>query len=200
MSAGVAPPPALPRCAWPRTPLDVAYHDTEWGVPLHDDHRLFECLTLEGAQAGLSWSTILAKRDGYRRLFAGFDPGVVARFGPEHVERLLLDPAIVRHRGKVESTVSNARAVLRVQEEFGSLDAYLWRFVDGVPVRNARHAHAEVPARTPLSDALSGDLRRRGFRFVGSTTTYAFMQATGMVDDHLVGCHRHAAPAPETHA
>lgn len=181
-------PDSPPRCPWPRTPLDVAYHDSEWGVPEHDDRRLFECLILEGAQAGLSWSTILAKREGYRRAFADFDAERVARFAEADVERLVADPGIVRHRGKIEWTVRNARATLAVREQFGSLDAYLWRFVDGRPIRNAWREPREVPTRTPLSDALSRDLRQRGFGFVGSTICYAFMQATGMVDDHLVGC------------
>ncbi len=179
-----------PRCPWPRTPLDIAYHDEEWGVPVHDDRTLFEFLTLEGAQAGLSWSTILAKRANYRRAFAEWDVAVVARTTAKRIERLLQAPGIVRPRGKLESTVSNARAFLRVQEEFGSFDAYLWRFVDGRPVVNRWTALKEVPARTPLSDALSRDLKQRGFRFVGSTTCYAYLQAVGVVDDHLMGCWR----------
>jgi DNA-3-methyladenine glycosylase I len=173
----------------------VAYHDEEWGVPSHDDRHLFEMLTLEGAQAGLSWSTILRKRDGYRRAFAGFDPAAVARFGPKDVERLLADPGIVRNRMKVESTVGNARRVLEVQAEHGSLDAYLWAFVDGTPIVNARRSLAEVPAATPLAKALSKDLKKRGFRFVGPTIVYAFMQAVGMVDDHTGGCFRRGESA-----
>ena len=161
-------------------------------MPEHDDRRLFEMLTLEGAQAGLSWSTILRKRARYREVFEGFDPARVARFGARDVARLLGDAGIVRHRGKIESTVSNAALVLALQEEFGSLDAALWRFVDGRPIVNRPAVLADIPARTDLSDRLSADLRRRGFRFVGSTICYAFMQATGMVDDHLVGCFRHA--------
>lgn len=183
------------RCGWSLSggPLDIAYHDTEWGVPVHDDAVLFEFLTLEGAQAGLSWSTILKKREGYRVAFAQFDVAKVARFTPKRIEKLLADPAIVRNRLKVESTVSNARAFIDVQDEFGSFDAYLWRFVDGAPVRNRRKSMREVPASTPVSDALSKDLSKRGFRFVGTTIMYAFMQATGMVNDHLVSCPRHAA-------
>ena len=182
---------AVQRCSWPKTELDIAYHDAEWGVPEHDDRRLFELLTLEGAQAGLSWSTILKKRDNYRRAFAGFDPERVARFTAADVERLLADPGIVRHRQKVESTVGNARQFLRVQEELGSFDRYLWRFVGGAPRVNAWRALGEIPTRTPESDALSRDLLARGFKFVGSTICYAYMQATGMVNDHLVTCFRY---------
>ena len=167
------------RCEW--APLDqpryLAYHDEEWGVPVHDDVRLFEMLTLEGAQAGLSWSTILNKREGYRRAFAGFDPSTVARYSPSKVERLLADPSIVRNRLKVESTVQNARSVLEVQDELGSLDALLWSFVDGAPVVNSWRSLADLPAETETSRALSKDLKRRGFRFVGPTVCYAFMQA-----------------------
>jgi DNA-3-methyladenine glycosylase I len=180
------------RCSWSLAggPLDVHYHDTEWGVPVHEDRTLFEFLTLEGAQAGLSWSTILKKREGYRAAFAQFDAAQVARFSPARVQKLLGDPSIVRHRLKIESTVSNARAFLEVQSGFGSFDAYLWRFVDGAPLRN-RWTHAsEVPTSTPISDALSKDLRQRGFRFVGTTVLYAFMQAVGMVNDHAVDCFR----------
>jgi DNA-3-methyladenine glycosylase I len=170
----------------------LAYHDEEWGVPSHDDRHLFELLTLEGAQAGLSWSTILRKREGYRAAFAGFDPAAVARFTARDVERLLGDPGIVRNRGKVESTITNAARVLEVQDERGSLDAYLWEFVDGAPVRNRWRTLGELPAETPLSRELSKDLKRRGFRFVGPTTVYAFMQAVGMVADHTVDCFRFA--------
>jgi DNA-3-methyladenine glycosylase I len=170
----------------------VAYHDDEWGVPSHDDRHLFELLTLEGAQAGLSWSTILRKRDGYRHAFADFDAGVVARFGPKDVERLLADPGIVRNRMKVESTIENARRVLDVQAERGSLDAYLWAFVDGEPIVNAWRTLGELPAETPLSKAISKDLKKRGFRFVGPTSVYAFMQSVGMVDDHTVVCFRYS--------
>ena len=183
---------AVRRCPWPRSELDIHYHDTEWGVPAHDDRALFEFLTLEGAQAGLSWSTILQKRPNYRRAFADFDPARVARFTPARVDRLLRDPGVVRHRGKLESTVSNARAFLEVQREFGSFDRYAWGFVGGTPRVNRWRSMAEVPSRTPESDALSKDLKRRGFRFVGSTICYAFMQAVGMVNDHLIDCFRHA--------
>ena len=181
----------LQRCAWPKSDLDIAYHDREWGVPVHDDRVLFEFLILEGAQAGLSWSTILRKRDDYRRAFAGFDPARVARFSPTEVDRLLADPGIVRHRLKVESAVTNARAFLEVRREHGSFDGYLWRFVGGRPIQNARRTLREVPPTTPESDALSKDLKRRGFRFVGPTICYAYMQAVGMVNDHEVGCFRH---------
>jgi DNA-3-methyladenine glycosylase I len=169
----------------------MAYHDREWGRPVHDDRVLFEFLVLEGAQAGLSWSTILAKRENYRRLFADFDAVKVARFTPARVEKLLQDPGIVRNRLKVEGTVRNARAFLAVQKEFGSFDAYAWRFVGGVPLVNRRRSMKEVPARTAGSDAFSKDLKKRGFTFVGSTIVYAFMQAVGMVDDHLAGCPFH---------
>lgn len=180
------------RCPWCGSdPLYVAYHDHEWGVPLHDEHRLFEMLTLEGAQAGLSWLTILRKREGYRRAFAGFNPQIVAEFGDADVARLLADPGIVRNRLKVSSAVSNARAVLEVQARYGSLDAFLWGFVDGTPIRNSWRNMSEIPARTPLSDAMSRELKRHGFRFVGSTICYAHMQATGMVNDHLTGCFRY---------
>ncbi|QWV94436.1 DNA-3-methyladenine glycosylase I [Geomonas oryzisoli] len=179
------------RCGWAGSdPLYCAYHDLEWGVPVHDDRLLFEFLTLEGAQAGLSWITILRKREGYRRAFAGFDPELVARFCEADQARLMADPAIVRNRLKIGSTVDNARAFLGVQQEFGSFDAYLWRFVDGVPVQNAWRSLSEIPARTDLSDLLSRDLKRRGFRFVGSTICYAMMQAVGMVNDHTVDCFR----------
>ena len=183
--------PTPTRCAWPGSdPLYIDYHDREWGVPVHDDRLLFEFLILEGAQAGLSWITILRKRDAYRRAFAGFDPEVVARFDDVKVAELLADPGIVRNRLKIGSAVGNARAFLQVQEEFGSFDAYLWRFVDGRPVQNARRTQAEIPANTPQSDALSRDLKQRGFRFVGSTICYSHMQAVGMANDHLVDCFR----------
>jgi DNA-3-methyladenine glycosylase I len=179
------------RCAWALgDPLLREYHDREWGVPLHDDRALFELLTLEGAQAGLSWLTVLRKRDAYRRAFAGFDPRAVAAFGEADVERLLGDAGIVRNRQKIAATVANARAVLRVQEEHRGLDAYLWSFVDGRPVVERRHAAGDVPAETPLSRRVSRELRRRGFAFVGPTIVYAFMQAAGLVNDHLVGCFR----------
>jgi DNA-3-methyladenine glycosylase I len=179
------------RCAWPGgDPLYRAYHDREWGVPVHDDRLLFEFLVLEGAQAGLSWLTILKKREAYRAAFSGFDPETVAGFGRAKVAELLADPGIVRNRLKVESAVANARSFLEVQEEFGSFDAYQWRFVDGRPIRNAWRSMAEVPSSTPVSDAMSRDLKQRGFRFVGSTICYAHMQAVGMVNDHIVDCFR----------
>jgi len=181
------------RCAW--VPLDdpsyVAYHDEEWGVPVHDDRRLFEMLTLEGAQAGLSWSTILRKREGYRRAFAGFDPAKVARFDGRRIERLIEDPSIVRNRLKVESTVTNARATLALREEVGSLDDHLWGFVGDAPMVNRWRRTSDVPAETAESRAMSRDLKARGFRFVGPTICYALMQATGMVNDHEVRCFRH---------
>ena len=170
----------------------LAYHDDEWGVPSRDDRHLYELLTLEGAQAGLSWSTILNKREGYRRAFAGFDPKAVARFGPDVVERLLGDAGIVRNRLKVESTVANAHAVLAVQEEHGSFASYLWAFVDGEPLVGNWRSLSELPAETELSKTLSKDLKRRGFRFVGPTVCYAFMQAVGLVNDHTVDCFRFA--------
>lgn len=183
---------AVIRCPWCGSdPLYVAYHDQEWGVPLHDEQRLFEMLTLEGAQAGLSWLTILRKREGYRRAFAGFDPQLVAAFDDADVARLLADPGIVRNRLKVAAAISNARAVVEVQARYGSLDAFLWRFVGGTPIRNNWRSMAEIPASTPLSDAMSKELKHHGFRFVGSTICYAHMQATGMVNDHLIGCFRH---------
>lgn len=181
------------RCAWCGTdPLYQAYHDTEWGVPLHDERALFEFLILEGAQAGLSWLTILKKRDGYRRAFAGFDVERVARFDAADVARLLGDPGIVRNRLKVAAAIANAQATLALRDAFGGLDAYFWRFVDGRPIQNAWRSLAEVPARTPLSDTISKDLKQRGFKFVGSTIIYAHMQATGLVNDHTVDCFRHA--------
>lgn len=179
-----------PRCAWARGELDVLYHDEEWGVPVHDDVRLFEFLVLEGAQAGLSWSTILRKREAYRRAFDGFDPARVARYAEPKVARLLADAGIVRNRAKIAAAVGNARAYLAVQREHGSFDAYVWRFVGGRPVQNAWRSVKELPAETETSRALSRDLVKRGFRFVGPTICYAFMQATGMVNDHAVGCFR----------
>jgi DNA-3-methyladenine glycosylase I len=177
------------RCPWCGSdPLYISYHDNEWGVPLHDEWRLFEMLTLEGAQAGLSWLTILRKREGYRRAFAGFDPQLVAGFDDGDVARLLADPGIVRNRLKVASTISNARAVLEVQARYGSLDDFLWSFVNGEPLRNRWRSMADIPASTSFSDTMSKELKRHGFRFVGSTICYAFMQATGMVNDHLTGC------------
>jgi DNA-3-methyladenine glycosylase I len=190
-SASLSHAKLIHRCTWPQTELDIAYHDTEWGVPVHDDRVLFEFLILEGAQAGLSWSTILNKRENYRRAFANWEPALVARFTPARVNRLLQDPGIVRNRLKVNSAVSNARAFLTAQEEFGTFDNYVWRFVDGRPRVNAWRSLREIAPRTPESDALSKDLQKRGFRFVGSTICYAFMQAVGMVNDHLTSCFRY---------
>lgn len=179
------------RCPWPIDELYIRYHDTEWGVPLHDDRILFEFLVLEGAQAGLSWHTILKKRENYRKAFDQFDPEKVARYSAAKIARLLADPGIVRNRLKVASAVKNAKAFLKVQEEFGTFDKYIWGFVEGRPIVNAFRSTREVPARTRESDAMSKDLKQRGFTFVGSTICYAHMQATGMVNDHLVGCFRH---------
>lgn len=183
--------PTITRCAWPGSDsLYQAYHDREWGVPVHDDRLLFEFLTLEGAQAGLSWITILRKREAYRAAFAGFDPELVARFDGAKIAELLGNPGIVRNRLKVESTISNARAFLKVREEFSSFDAYQWNFVDGRPIQNGWRSISDIPASTTVSDAMSRDLKRRGFRFVGSTICYAHMQAIGMVNDHTVNCFR----------
>ncbi|HTS21364.1 MAG TPA: DNA-3-methyladenine glycosylase I [Casimicrobiaceae bacterium] len=183
------------RCGWAGTdPRMIAYHDREWGVPVHDDRLLFEFLILEGAQAGLSWSTILNKREAYREAFAGFDPAKVARFDSRRIEHLLANPGIVRNRLKIESTIANARATLEVQREMGSLERFVWSFVGGTPKVNRRRSPKDVPAATPESDALSAALKQRGFRFVGSTICYAFMQATGLVDDHVASCFRRAAP------
>jgi len=179
------------RCSWARTGLLISYHDEEWGVPVHEDRRLFEFLVLEGAQAGLSWETILKKRENYRVAFDGFDPEAVARFDRRRIERLLADSGIVRNRLKIASAVLNAQALLQVAEEFGSFDRYVWSFVDGQPRINAWKLPRQVPARTAQSDAISRDLRGRGFKFVGSTICYAFMQAVGMVNDHLVSCFRY---------
>ena len=180
------------RCPWCElSPLQTAYHDNEWGHPVHDDRTFFEFLILEGAQAGLSWDTILKKRGHYRRAFARFDPKKVARFGSRQRAALMKNPGIVRNRLKIDSAVTNAAAFLAVQKEFGSFDRYIWRFVGGEPKRNRWRSPRQVPASTPESDTMSKDLKRRGFRFVGSTICYAFMQATGLVDDHLVSCHRH---------
>jgi DNA-3-methyladenine glycosylase I len=188
----------LSRCEWGvgGDEAYVAYHDEEWGVPSHDDRHLFEMLTLEGAQAGLSWATILRKREGYRRAFAGFDAEAVARFGARDVERLLADPGIVRNRLKLESAVSNAGCVLDVRRELGSLDAYVWQFVGGEPIVGRWKKLAEIPAETPESRALSKDMKRRGFRFVGPTVCYAFMQAVGLVNDHVVSCFRYEELRP----
>ena len=182
----------MERCGWAKTELSIPYHDTEWGVPVHDDRLLFEFLVLEGAQAGLSWETILKKRENYRAAFQYFDIRSVASFNAKRVETLLGNPGIVRNRLKVVSAIENARAVLAIQHDFGSLDAYLWAFVGGRPRTNRWHSVVQVPTRTPEADAMSRNLRARGFRFVGPTICYAFMQAVGMVNDHLVSCFRHA--------
>jgi len=190
----------MQRCSWPRSELDILYHDREWGVPEHDERALFELLTLEGAQAGLSWSTILRKRDVYREAFANFDVDRVARFTPARLEKLMKNAGIVRNRLKLESTVSNARAFRRVAEEHGSFDRYIWGFVGGHPIVNHREGMGDIPTRTPESDTMSADLRKRGFRFVGTTICYAFMQATGMVNDHITSCFRHRELSGETAA
>lgn len=182
----------MKRCAWAGTdPLYAGYHDTEWGVPVHDDQRLFEFLILEGAQAGLSWITILRKRDNYRAAFDQFDAAKIARYSTKKIEHLLQDPGIVRNRLKVAAAITNARAFLKVQKEFGSFDRYVWQFVGGAPLQNFRKTHQQVPASTPESDAMSKDMKKRGFKFVGSTICYAFMQACGLVNDHTVDCFRH---------
>jgi DNA-3-methyladenine glycosylase I len=183
----------MKRCGWAKDELSIRYHDEEWGVPVHDDRRWFEFLILEGAQAGLSWDTILRKRENYRRAFADFDPVAVARFGDAKIAELLGDAGIVRNRLKVTSAIQNARKFLEIQEELGSFDKYIWPFVGGRPVQNTWQSLADIPARTEISDALSKDLKRRGFTFVGSTICYALMQATGLVNDHLVECFRHPA-------
>jgi DNA-3-methyladenine glycosylase I len=188
----------MQRCSWPRSELDIAYHDEEWGVPVHDDRLLFELLTLEGAQAGLSWSTILRKRGNYRRAFARFDPRKVSRFSKTKINQLMRDEGIVRNRLKIESTVGNARAFLAVQKEFASFDRYVWGFVGGTPRVNGPRELKEIPSRTAESDALSRDLLRRGFKFVGSTICYAFMQAVGLVNDHTVDCFRYPRPRSAT--
>jgi DNA-3-methyladenine glycosylase I len=179
------------RCAWASGELSARYHDEEWGVPVHDDRTLFEFLILEGAQAGLSWNTILNKRENYRKAFDGFDPKRIARYDRRKVDRLLRDPGIVRNKLKIASTTANAKAFLRVQEEFGSFDRYIWQFVGGKPRVNSPKSIEHVPARTPESDAMSKDLKKRGFNFVGSTICYAFMQAVGIVNDHVVDCFRY---------
>jgi DNA-3-methyladenine glycosylase I len=186
-------PPGRPltRCAWAKGDLYIAYHDHEWGVPIHDDRALFEFLILEGAQAGLSWITILKKRENYRRAFDNFDARKMARYNSRKTQKLLADPGIVRNRLKVESAVRNAKAFLSIQKEFGSFDHYIWRFVGGQPIRNQRRSLSEIPARTSVSDAMSRDLLKRGFKFVGSTICYAFMQAVGMVNDHAMDCFRY---------
>lgn len=182
---------ALQRCEWAQSKLAIAYHDKEWGMPVHDDCTLFEFLTLEGAQAGLSWETILKRREGYRKAFDSFDPRVVAQYDQAEVTELLADAGIIRHRGKIEATIQNARAFLAVQKEFGTFDAYLWRFVGGKPRVNSWRTLAQVPAHTAESTALSKDLSKSGFKFAGPTICYALMQAVGMVNDHLVSCYRY---------
>jgi len=179
------------RCAWARNELAIRYHDEEWGVPVHDDRRLFEFLVLEGAQAGLSWDTILKKREGYRAAFDGFDPEMIARYDRRKVGQLLVDPGIVRNRLKIASVVQNARGLLKVRDQVGSFDRYIWQFVNGRPRMNTWKSLHQVPPRTEQSDAMSKDLRQRGFNFVGSTICYAFMQAVGMVNDHVLDCFRH---------
>jgi DNA-3-methyladenine glycosylase I len=183
--------PGVIRCQWASNALNIPYHDQEWGVPLHDDVKLFEFVVLEGAQAGLSWDTILQKRARYREVFDGFDAEKIARYDKKKVRQLLGDAGIIRNRLKIDSTISNARSFLKIQEEFGTFDAYIWRFVDGRPKQNAWKTHKRVQAQTAESDAMSKDLKKRGFRFVGSTICYAFMQATGMVNDHLLSCFRY---------
>jgi len=186
------PEKTLVRCPWAKNELNMAYHDEEWGVPVHNEHTWFEFLILEGAQAGLSWDTILKKRARYREVFDGFDPEKVARYDKKKVRELLADAGIIRNKLKISATIGNAQALLKVQEEFGTFDAYIWRFVGGRPKQNAWKTHKKVPAKTAESDALSKDLIKRGFRFVGSTICYALMQATGMVNDHIVVCFRYA--------
>ena len=181
----------LTRCAWAKDPLYIGYHDKEWGTPLHDDKALFEMLVLEGAQAGLSWSTVLKRRDSYRRAFSNFDPERVASYGARDAGRLLKDKGIIRNKNKISSTINNAKRFLEVQKEFGSFDKYAWSFVNNQPIVNRRKNLEEIPAKTPLSDQLSKDLKRRGFSFVGSTICYAYMQAVGMVNDHTVDCFRY---------
>jgi DNA-3-methyladenine glycosylase I len=181
----------LVRCSWASKPINMAYHDQEWGVPVHEDRTWFEFITLEGAQAGLSWDTVLQKREQYRKVFAGFDPAKVARFDSDKVKQLLGDPGIIRNRLKIASTISNAQTFLKVQKEHGSFDNYIWEFIGGKPIRNKWKAHDRLPAQTPLAVALSNDLLKRGFRFVGPTICYALMQATGLVNDHAVTCFRY---------
>jgi DNA-3-methyladenine glycosylase I len=183
----------MKRCAWAESgnEIYIAYHDTEWGVPVHDDRRQFEFLVLEGAQAGLSWSMVLNRRENYRKAFSYFDPVKVARFNKRKIESLLKNPGIIRNRLKVEAAVTNAKSFLEVQEEFGSFDIYIWQFVGGKPIQNRHRSMKDIPATTPESDTLSKDLKKRGFKFVGSTIVYAHMQAVGMVNDHVVSCFRH---------
>ena len=183
----------MKRCSWARSEPMIAYHDNEWGIPVHDDRALFEMLCLEGAQAGLSWETVLRKRESYRRLFKDFDPAAVARMTPARIEKILADPGVIRNRAKVESVVTNAKALLKVKKEFGSFDAYIWSFVDRAPIAKRRHSSAKIPSSTPQSEAMSRDLRERGFRFVGPTICYAFMQAVGIVNDHHSSCFRYTS-------
>lgn len=187
-----AVPDAQRRCAWPKSVLSIAYHDHEWGVPLHDDRKLFEFIVLDAAQAGLSWETILKKRENYRRAFAQFDASRIARFNDRDKQRLMADAGIVRNRLKIQSAIDNAREFLKIQEQFGSFDAYIWRFVDGQPIVNHRRRGRDIPPRSRESDQMSRDLKSRGFGFVGTTICYAFMQAAGLVNDHLVTCFCHA--------
>ena len=187
----MSPPPEKKRCSWPANLLAIEYHDREWGVPVLDDRVLFEFLILEGAQAGLSWDTVLRKRDHYRKVFDGFDPARIARYDARKKSALMLDAGIIRNRAKIDAAVVNAKAFLAVQQEFGSFAAYVWGFVGGKPLQGKRKRPGDVPARTEVSDALSKDLKNRGFKFVGTTIMYAFMQATGMVNDHVAQCFRH---------
>jgi len=194
MSSATAPARARTRirCSWPSSPISIAYHDREWGVPLKDDRKLFEFLVLDAAQAGLSWEIILRKREGFRAAFDDFDPEKIARYDDKKIKKLLADPGIIRNRLKIESAINNARAFLAVQKEFGSFARYIWQFVEGKPKINARRSLKDIPATSPESDAMSKALKKRGFRFVGSTICYAFMQAAGMVNDHSIDCFRHA--------
>jgi DNA-3-methyladenine glycosylase I len=194
-SSTIAASPKIVRCHWASKELNIPYHDEEWGVPVHDDRTWFEFLTLEGAQAGLSWDTILKKRQRYREVFAGFDVARVAGYDLVRVKELMADPGIIRNRLKIESTISNAKAFLNVQKEFGSFDSYIWAFVGGSPIQNKWGSHRRLPAETPLAAQLSKDLRKRGFRFVGPTICYAMMQATGIVNDHLITCFRYGVVA-----
>jgi DNA-3-methyladenine glycosylase I len=185
----------ITRCRWATTELNIPYHDEEWGVPVHNENTWFEFLTLEGAQAGLSWDTVLKKRDRYREVFANFDPQKIARYDAKKVKSLLADPGIIRNRLKIAATIGNARAFLEIQKEFGSFDAYIWRFVNGKPIQNTWKTHKKLPASSAVSDAISNDLKKRGFRFVGSTICYALMQATGLVNDHMLDCFRYSQVA-----
>ena len=187
----MSPLPEKKRCSWPGNPLAIDYHDREWGVPVRDDRVLFEFLILEGAQAGLSWNTVLKKREHYRKVFDGFDPAKVARYGEKKKASLMGDAGIIRNRAKIEASVTNAKAFLAVQQEYGSFSKYVWGFVGGKPVQGRRKASGDIPTRTEVSDALSKDLKKRSFKFVGTTIMYAFMQATGMANDHLAQCFRH---------